>query len=79
MLTSGGESLQLLEVEPYNSHAEGIGKMTDPEVNYIEEYNKMHGWRTHRNDERAATAAIEELWGVTIETAELKPEMSSKL
>jgi hypothetical protein len=79
MLTSGGESLQLLEVEPYNSHAEGTGKMSDPEVNYIEEYNKMHGWRTHRNDERAATAAIEELWGVTIETAELKPEMSSKL
>jgi hypothetical protein len=79
MLVSGGESQQLLEVEPYNSHAEGMGKMTDPEVNYVEEYNKMHGWRTHRNDEKAATASIEELWGITVETAELNVEMSSKL
>jgi len=79
MLVSGGESQQLLEVEPYNSHAEGMGEMTNPDVNYVEEYNKMHGWRTHRNDERAATAAIEELWGITVETAELNVEMSSKL
>ena len=39
----------------------------------------MHGGRTHRNDEKAATAASEELWGITVETAELNVEMSSKL
>jgi hypothetical protein len=39
----------------------------------------MHGWRTHRNDEKAATASIDEVWGITVQTAELNTEMSSKL
>jgi hypothetical protein len=78
MLESGGEAYKLLQVEPYNSHAEGLGNMSDPDVNYVEEYNKMHGWRTHRNDQEAYSNSIEK-WGITIETAELKPEMSSKL
>ena len=47
-------------------------------VNYIEEYNKMFGWRSHRNDQAAFNASIEQ-WGIIVETAELKPEMSSKL
>ena len=38
----------------------------------------MFGWRSHRNDQASYDAAIEQ-WGITIETAELKPEMSSKL
>ena len=79
MLVSGGESRQLLEVEPYNSHAEGMGDYTDPDVDYIDAYNEMHGWRTHRNDEEAATASIDEVWGITVETAELNAEMSTKM
>ena len=27
-------------------------------VDYVNAYNEMHGWRTHRNDEKAATASI---------------------
>ena len=78
MLQSGGQAFQVMEVEAYNSHAEGKGALKNPDVNYIEEYNKMFGWRSHRNDQAAYDAAIEQ-WGITIETAELKPEMSSKL
>ena len=78
MLESGGEAYKLLEVEPYNSHAEGMGKMTDPDVNYVEEYNEMHGWRTHRNDQEAYSNSIEK-WGITIETGELNAEMSTKM
>ncbi len=78
MLASGGEAYKLLEVEPYNSHAEGIGKMNDPDIDYVDEYNKMHGWRTHRNDEAAFYESIEK-WGITVETAELKAEMSTKM
>ncbi|MFL3662115.1 MAG: hypothetical protein ACI6PN_10235 [Polaribacter sp.] len=77
-LVSGGEAYELLEVKQYNSHTEGLGKMTDPNVDYVDAYNKMFGWRTHRNDELAFKATIEK-GGITIETAELKPEMSSKL
>jgi hypothetical protein len=78
MLITGGDKYQLLEVEPYNSHAEGMGKMTDPDVNYVDEYNKMYGWRMHSNDQSAWNATIEK-WGITVETAELKPEMSTKM
>ena len=78
MLQSGGQAFQVMEVEAYNSHAEGKGALKNPDINYIEEYNKMFGWRSHRNDQAAYDAAIEQ-WGITIETAELKPEMSSKL
>ena len=78
MLTTGGDKYQLLEVEPYNSHAEGMGKMTDSDVDYVDEYNKMYGWRTHRNDQAAWNATIEK-WGITVETAELKAEMSTKM
>ena len=78
MLEAGGEEYQILEVESYNSHAEGKGDFTNPDVDYIDEYNKMFGWRTHRNDLTAFQASIEK-WGITVETAELKPEMSSKL
>jgi hypothetical protein len=38
----------------------------------------MFGWRSHRNDQAAFNASIEQ-WGIIVETAELKPEMSSKL
>ena len=78
MLVTGGESNQLLQVQPYNSHAEGIGKRTDPDVKYVDAYNEMHGWRTHRNDEAAFYESIEK-WGITVETAELKAEMSTKM
>ena len=78
MLTTGGESYKILEVQSYNSHAEGMGKMTDPEVDYIDKYNEMFGWRTWSNDQAAYYASIEK-WGINIETAELKPKMSSKL
>jgi hypothetical protein len=78
MLESGGNDYELLVVRPYNSHAEGMGEMTDPDVDYIEEYNKMHGWRTHRNDERAFNSSIEK-WGISVETAELNTEMSTKM
>ncbi len=67
-----------MEVESYNSHAAGKGDFTSPDVNYVEEYNKMFGWRSHRNDQAAFNVSIEQ-WGITVETAELKPEMSSKL
>jgi len=78
MLVTGGESYEILEVEPYNSHVEGMGKMTNPDVDYVEEYNKMFGWRTHSNDLAAFQASFEK-WGIKIETAELNVEMSSKL
>ena len=78
MLASGGEAYKLLEVEPYNSHAEGIGKMNDPDLDYVDEYNKMHGWRTQRNDQEAYSNSLEK-WGITIETAELNIEMSTKM
>ncbi|CAI8332155.1 MAG: Uncharacterised protein [Flavobacterium sp. SCGC AAA160-P02] len=78
MLESGGQGYQILEVEPYNSHAEGMGKFKDPDVNYVQEYNKMFGWRSHRNDQKAFNDSIEQ-WGISIETAELKPKMSSNL
>jgi len=78
MLVSGGQRAQILHVEPYNSHAEGMGKLKDPDVDYVEEYNKMFGWRSHRNDEKAFNNSFEQ-WGVTIETAELKTKMSSNL
>jgi len=78
MLESGGQAYQVMEVEGYNSHAEGKGAFKNSNVNYIEEYNKMFGWRSHRNDQAAFNASIEQ-WGIIIETAELKPEMSSKL
>lgn len=78
MLESGGQAYQILEVEPYNSHAEGKGKLKDPNVDYIEQYNKMFGWRSHRNDERAFNESIEK-WGITVETAELREKMSTKL
>jgi hypothetical protein len=79
MLVSGGESQQLLEVEPYNSHADGMGDFTDPDVDYVDEYNKMFGWRTHSSDMDAWNSSIDDLWGITVETAELNTEMSSKL
>jgi hypothetical protein len=69
----------LLEVEPYNSHADGMGDFTDPDVDYVDEYNKMFGWRTHSSDMDAWNSSIEDLWGITVETAELNTEMSSKL
>lgn len=78
MLVTGGDSYEILEVEPYNSHVEGMGKMTNPDVDYVEEYNKMFGWRTHSNDLAAFQASFEK-WGIKIETAELNVEMSSKL
>ena len=78
MLESGGQAYQVMEVESYNSHAAGKGDFKNPDVNYIEEYNKMFGWRSHRNDQAAFNASIEQ-WGIIVETAELKPEMSSKL
>mgnify|MGYP001180405066 FL=1 len=78
MLVTGGESYEILRVEPYNSHAEGMGEMTNPDVDYVEEYNKMFGWRTHSNDLAAFQSSIEK-WGIKIETAELNTEMSSKL
>ena len=78
MLVTGGESNQLLEVEQYNSHSEGMGDFTNPDVDYVDEYNKMFGWRTHRNDQVAFYASFEK-WGITAETAELKTEMSTKL
>ena len=78
MLESGGQAYQVMEVEGYNSHAEGKGAFKNSNVNYIEEYNKMFGWRSHHNDQAAFNASIEQ-WGIIVETAELKPEMSSKL
>ena len=78
MLVTGGESYEILRVEPYNSHAEGMGEMTNPDVDYVDEYNKMFGWRTHSNDLAAFQSSIEK-WGIKIETAELNTEMSSKL
>ena len=78
MLESCGQAFQIMEVEGYNSNAEGKGALKNHDVNYIEEYNKMFGWRSHRNDQASYDAAIEQ-WGITIETGELKPEMSSKL
>ena len=78
MLVTGGESYKVMEVVPFNSHAEGMGEMTNPDVDYVEEYNKMFGWRTYDNDRAAYYASIEK-WGITIETAELNVEMSSKL
>tara|TARA_B100000795_G_C22753070_1_gene420270 strand:- start:326 stop:733 length:408 start_codon:yes stop_codon:yes gene_type:complete len=78
MLVTEGESYKILEVQPYNSHAEGMGKMSDPDVNYIDKYNEMFGWRTWSNDQAAYYASIEK-WGIKVETAELKTEMSSKL
>jgi len=67
-----------MEVQPYNSHAEGMGKMTDPDVDYVDKYDEMFGWRTHSRDLAAYQASIEK-WGISIETAELNAEMSSKL
>lgn len=78
MLVTEGESYKILEVQPYNSHAEGMGKMSDPDVNYIDKYNEMFGWRTWSNDQAAYYASIEK-WGIKVETAELKTEISSKL
>ena len=46
-----------MEVEAYNSHAEGKGSFKNPDINYIEEYNKMFGWRSHRNDQAASNSA----------------------
>ena len=78
MLVTGGESYKVMEVVPFNSHAEGMGEMTNPDVDYIDEYNKMFGWRTYDNDRAAYYASIEK-WGITIETAELNAEMSTKM
>ena len=77
MLESGGPAFQLLVVQPYNSHAEGLGDIGNPDLDYVEEYNKMYGWRMHRADLMAFNNSIEQ-WGITVETAELKPDMSSK-
>lgn len=79
MLTSGGQANQIMIVEPYNSHGDASkNRYNGKNIDFVDEYNKMFGWRSHRNDMDAFSAAIEQ-WGVTIETAELKPEMSSKL
>jgi len=78
MLENGGQEYQVLQVQPYNSHAEGLGKRSNPDLDYVDEYNKMHGWRTHRNDQAAFNASFE-MWGRTVESAKLNTEMSSKL
>ena len=36
-----------------------MGDLTDPDVDYIDEYNKMFGWRTYDNDRAAYYASIE--------------------
>tara|TARA_B110000238_G_scaffold66955_1_gene73474 strand:- start:159 stop:509 length:351 start_codon:yes stop_codon:yes gene_type:complete len=78
MLESGGQAFQVLEIEPYNSHSEGRGDFKNPDVDYVAEYNKMFGWRSHSNDKNAFDVSIEK-WGINIETATLKVEMSTKL
>jgi hypothetical protein len=78
MLESGGQAFQVLEIQPYNSHLEGRGDFKNPDVDYVAEYNKMFGWRSHSNDKNAFDVSIEK-WGINIETAILKAEMSTKL
>jgi hypothetical protein len=78
MLETGGEAFQLMVVQAYNSHAEGMGQFANPELDYVDEYNKKYGWRMHSVDRLAFNESILPQ-GIRVETAELEPEMSTKL
>jgi hypothetical protein len=55
-----------------------MGQFANPELDYVDEYNKKYGWRMHSADRLAFNESILPQ-GIRVETAELEPEMSTKL